>query len=176
MGFRKILAALDYSPLSQAVFQQALELAQLNEANLMLFHCLTTETITGPPPFIGELSLSPQIVNQAYQSQYLRLEQQIQQARTMLEVHANLAVQQGVPTEFEAKVIDPGEGICQAVHAWGADLVILGRRGRKGLTEVLLGSVSNYVLHHAPCAVLAIQANAVHAPAPSQSVEAQATS
>ncbi len=40
----------------------------------------------------------------------------------------------------------------------GADLIVLGRRGRTGLAEALLGSVSNYVLHHAPCSVLVVQA------------------
>ncbi|NEO28803.1 MAG: universal stress protein, partial [Kamptonema sp. SIO4C4] len=35
--------------------------------------------------------------------------------------------------------------------------VIIGRRGRVGLSEILLGSVSNYVLHHAPCAVMVVQ-------------------
>lgn len=33
----------------------------------------------------------------------------------------------------------------------------MGRRGHKGLSEILLGSVSNYVVHHAPCSVLVLQ-------------------
>ncbi|RMG10302.1 MAG: universal stress protein, partial [Cyanobacteria bacterium J055] len=36
-------------------------------------------------------------------------------------------------------------------------LIIVGRRGRQGIEEAVLGSVSNYVVHHAPCSVLAIQ-------------------
>jgi nucleotide-binding universal stress UspA family protein len=54
--------------------------------------------------------------------------------------------------------IEPGQGLCQAARRWQTDLIVMGRRGRKGIAEVLLGSVSNYVLHHAPCAVLVIQA------------------
>ena len=47
--------------------------------------------------------------------------------------------------------------ICNAAISWQADLIIMGRRGRTGLSELFLGSVSNYVLHHAPCAVLVVQ-------------------
>lgn len=47
--------------------------------------------------------------------------------------------------------------ICELARNWNADLIILGRRGRTGLSELLLGSVSNYVLHHAPCSVLTVQ-------------------
>ena len=40
---------------------------------------------------------------------------------------------------------------------WNADLIIMGRRGLTGLSEMFLGSVSNYVVHHASCSVLLIQ-------------------
>jgi phage terminase large subunit GpA-like protein len=33
---------------------------------------------------------------------------------------------------------------------------MVGHRGRTGLSEFLLGSVSNYVMHHAPCSVLVV--------------------
>ncbi len=33
----------------------------------------------------------------------------------------------------------------------------MGSRGLKGLKEMFLGSVSNYVTHHAPCSVLIVR-------------------
>jgi nucleotide-binding universal stress UspA family protein len=158
MGFHKILAAIDHSPLSQAVFEQALDLAMSNQAQLLLFHCLTADFVSTSPPFAGELGLSPQLVSQAYQSQYVRFEEQLHHSRLLLSQYRQLATAKGVPTECDYRTIEPGQGLCQAALNWNADLIVLGRRGRKGLTEVLLGSVSNYVLHHAPCAVLVIQA------------------
>ena len=48
---------------------------------------------------------------------------------------------------------DPKDVVCQVADEIDADLIIMGRRGRSGLAELFLGSVSNYVLHHAPCSV-----------------------
>lgn len=157
MGFQKILAAIDQSPLSQAVFEQALDLAKTNQAQLMLFHCLTADVVSTSPPFAGELGLSPQLINQAYQTQYVRFDEQMRQVQLLLHQYSQIAQQQGVRVESDYRTIEPGQGLCQAAQRWNADLIVMGRRGRKGITEVLLGSVSNYVLHHACCAVLVIQ-------------------
>jgi nucleotide-binding universal stress UspA family protein len=41
--------------------------------------------------------------------------------------------------------------------SWQADLIVLGRRGLKGISEIFLGSVSNYIVHQALCSVLIVQ-------------------
>ena len=38
----------------------------------------------------------------------------------------------------------------------GADLLVVGRRGRSMAAEVILGSTSAYCLHHAPCPVVVV--------------------
>lgn len=62
----------------------------------------------------------------------------------------------GPRASFEQVVGSPGRSICQAAKAWEADLIVVGSHQRKGLSEMILGSVSNYVLHHAPCSVLVV--------------------
>lgn len=164
MGFRKVLAAIDHSPLSDLVFNQALELAKANQSKLLLFHCLTADTVTLSPSFAGELGVPSRLVNQAYQVEVVRIDQQIHHIQALLKHYYELAIEQNVVAEYDYKTAEPGQGLCQAAQRWGADLVVMGRRGRKGWTEALLGSVSNYVLHHAPCAVLVIQANNLPSP------------
>jgi nucleotide-binding universal stress UspA family protein len=63
----------------------------------------------------------------------------------------------GVSTEFIQSPGNPGQTICNLASTWGADLIIVGRQGLSGWSELALGSVSNYVIHNAPCSVLTMQ-------------------
>ncbi|MEP0854662.1 universal stress protein [Trichocoleus sp. DQ-U1] len=157
MGFQKILVAIDDSSLCQAVFAQALELAQANRGAMMLLHCLNSEILGEITPRLsGEMGLYPQMMT-SYENHHLTLERRIQQVQDLLRSYCEKSTRQKVPTEFDYKVGEAGQMLCQAAENWGADLIVMGRRGHKGLTEALLGSTSNYVLHHAPCSVLVIQ-------------------
>jgi nucleotide-binding universal stress UspA family protein len=48
---------------------------------------------------------------------------------------------------------DPKSIILDNAKTWGADLIVLGSHGRKGLERFLVGSVSEAVLRHAHCSV-----------------------
>ncbi|MGG6294153.1 universal stress protein [Leptolyngbya sp. AN02str] len=157
MAISKILVAIDHSLLGQSVFEQALDLAVKYQAELMLFHCLTQDMTTGPMLLPGELGLSSHMISQAYQSQQIYLEQHTQQLQDMFQHYVQQAHEHGIAAQWLCRHQEPGLGICQAAQHWGADLIVVGRRGRKGLAEAVLGSVSNYVLHHANCAVFVIQ-------------------
>ncbi|MEO0647750.1 MAG: universal stress protein [Cyanobacteria bacterium J06650_10] len=50
----------------------------------------------------------------------------------------------------------PGLVICQAATENDADLIVVGNRDQTTLISITLGSVSNYVLHHAPCSVTVV--------------------
>jgi nucleotide-binding universal stress UspA family protein len=77
----------------------------------------------------------------------------------MLRSRAQVARDAGLAVEFTQNPGSPSRVICELAEMWKADLVVVGRRGRSGFSELLMGSVSNYVLHHAPCSVLIIHPN-----------------
>ena len=158
MGFQKILVAIDNSQLTQAVFEQGLELALLRQGSLMLLHCLCNDLIGEPiVPIPVEMGLYPAIMNDSYEAWNLHYEKQRSHGLTILSHYGEIATSQGVPTELNLSAGEAGLCLCQTAKNWGADLIVLGRRGRTGLAEALLGSVSNYVLHHAPCSTLVVQ-------------------
>jgi nucleotide-binding universal stress UspA family protein len=71
---------------------------------------------------------------------------------------AAIANTAGVATEFRQLIGTAGTAICKAAQEWDADLILMGSRGRQGLAELVLGSVSNDVMHKAPCSVLVVKA------------------
>jgi len=52
----------------------------------------------------------------------------------------------------------PGEAVVQVAGELGATLVAMGTHGRGGLTRMVLGSVADHVIRHAPCPVLTVRA------------------
>ena len=158
MSFRKILVAIDNSELSHSVFAAALELAQPSKAVMMLLHCLTTEMVSEPTsPMMMDAGLPLGFVNSDYQTQQVLLQRQIEEAKTILKSYSEQAMRHGVTAASDYKVGEAGPQMCEIASQWGADLIVVGRRGLTGLAEAFLGSVSNYVVHHAPCSVLVIQ-------------------
>ncbi|MGD1861497.1 MAG: universal stress protein [Leptolyngbyaceae cyanobacterium] len=150
MAIKKIVVALDHGNTSDNVFDQALMLAQATQASLNLLNVLA-------PEIDSSNTFSP------YSDQdWAACVKQYRESETasfkLLESFADKAKAAGINTEFTQDIGNPGRAICKRAKSWGADLIIVGSHGRKGLSEMLLGSVSDYVMHHAPCSVMVIHA------------------
>ena len=52
---------------------------------------------------------------------------------------------------------NPADAIVRLAQERGADLIVMGTHGRTGLQHVLLGSVAEKVVRHAPCPVLTVR-------------------
>ncbi len=158
MSFTKILVAIDDSLLCPHVFAAALELAQANQAAIRLLHCIHPEIVgESTIPMTYEMNLQPSLTINDYQTQQILLERRIEKAQELLESYRQNSINRGVSTQTDYQVGDPGYLLCEAAKNWRADLIVVGRQGRTGLAEAFMGSVSNHVVHHAPCSVLVIQ-------------------
>jgi nucleotide-binding universal stress UspA family protein len=162
--FHKILVAIDHSAVSKQVFDEALSLAQINQSNLILLHVLSVEESTSP--FLSSylvqnkdrcIHVDRRIMLQANEVFDREWSDFKQQGIRLLRSYAQKAIAAGVNTEFAQITGRPNSTICEFAQSCHADVIVIGRRGHSGLQEMLLGSVSNYVVHHALCSILLVQ-------------------
>jgi nucleotide-binding universal stress UspA family protein len=153
--YKKILVALDTSPMGEKVFQTAVNLAQLSQAELLFLHAFSQDS--------EEMPLNAALVTRQYSMQLVQqYQQQLQEYETkflnFLESHSKKAEELGLKATYQQINGYPGKVICRVAKESQADLIVIGRRGHSLLDEWILGSVSNYVMHHAKCSVLTVPA------------------
>ena len=67
----------------------------------------------------------------------------------------------GAKTDVVVEHGSPGERICATAAQHGIELIILGSHERGAFGRFVHGSVSDYVVHHAPCPVLVVRHSTV---------------
>ncbi len=136
--FDQILVALKFGPASIYALQKALDLAQVNDANLYVFHALNymyQNTDESDP----ELTEVRKIAETRYKS----------------EIEPLLGNMKKVT--FRCQPADPALHICKLAHNLPADLIVLGCHQ---LTEKIsmgrLDYVGVTILENAPCPVMLV--------------------
>lgn len=76
----------------------------------------------------------------------------------MLQSFAREVEAEGVKVDYYQRLGDPGSTICKVAQDLSVEIILIGRRGHRGVSELFLGSTGNYVLHHALCSVWVVQA------------------
>jgi nucleotide-binding universal stress UspA family protein len=167
--FQRILVAVTPDSQTDQVVQDAIGLAKLTHARLMLLHVLSPVDEGYPMPVYPiPDSAYYGIHEEAIKNYATQWQTYERQGIEFLKQLVNAAGSAEVLAELTQTVGEPGRAICALAATWDADLILLGRRGHKGLSELFLGSVSNYVLHYAPCSVLTIQGKTSAAVTPMQ--------
>jgi nucleotide-binding universal stress UspA family protein len=143
MGFSKIVCPIDFSPCSREALRAAAELARDWSTPLILVH------IWEPPKWSsGEVMLAPEVLQTTIDAEQAELEIWKTTAKQLgaREIDARFLTGVAWDTLVELLKADPA-----------IDLVVMGTHGRTGLRHVLLGSVAEKVVRHAPCAVLVVR-------------------
>lgn len=153
--YRHILVAIDNTELSRIVLEHAIALASSLSAKLTLLHVLSSEEGVSPVmPMMPLPDYYPALASTTLEQYQQEWEAFSARSLAHLAQYRAEAEAAGVQAEHIQKGGRPGETICETAKEVGADLIVLGRRGHSGLSELLMGSVSNYVVHHAKGAVL----------------------
>lgn len=160
--FHKILVAIDELNSDANVFKYAVGLAKMMGSRLLLVHVLNLADKDYPNFVIYPAggAYDPMLYDEVFRHWQEKLSAYEEHRQEMLRSLASEATALDISTELMQDIGDPGRVICAVARNWEADLIVLGRRGLSGLREVILGSVSSYVMHHAPCSVLTVQGQA----------------
>jgi nucleotide-binding universal stress UspA family protein len=82
-------------------------------------------------------------------------------AREVAEAAVARAVEAGVEAEAILRHGSPSREICAVARERKPRLIVIGSQGWSAMERAVFGSVSDSVLHHAPCAVLVVPADEV---------------
>jgi nucleotide-binding universal stress UspA family protein len=137
-GYRRILVGTDFSPLADRAVERAAELAGAGAR----IHVINAWQLPVSPPVDGAdpaATLRGEISDDA-------------RARGLAMVQAWR--ERGVAIEVEASEAPAAEAIVERATSLGADLVVVGSHGRRGVRRLVLGSVAEATVRHAPCSVL----------------------
>jgi nucleotide-binding universal stress UspA family protein len=133
----RIVVGVDGSEPAQAALQWAVDEARRRNAVVEAVHAWHQPGVTGYA-YTGEIDLSEFI------------------AETKEILDGAIAAVDSSGVTVEAKVMSGGAAQVLVEEAKGADLLVVGSRGRGGFSGLLLGSVSQQAAHHAPCPVVIV--------------------
>ena len=140
MTQKKILVAVDGSAHSDKVIETAIEYARLLRAKIILLYCHKKF-----PTILGEPQRNEAVVNTLRHAEQViaPYSKRLQEAQVDYEERL---------IEEPARVMIPDIAAIQK-----CTLIIMGSRGLTNLKGLIIGSVTNRVLHTTPCSVLVVK-------------------
>lgn len=142
-GFRSILCAVDFSPVSRRALEEASDLARRTGTSLAVIH------VEAGPPVRREALFAPPPRSVKHEpGAHEALDAWVRDAETIA----------GRPVGKLMHVGKPAEEILRAAEIGVHDLVVLGTHGRTGVAHAVMGSIAEHVVRHARVPVLVVPA------------------
>ena len=140
---RSILVATDFSENADQALGVAIDLAKQFGTELHVVHCLDL-----PMPIFNPYAVSvpDSLISEARDEAARRLHEAVTRVERA-----------GVAVKSHLAEVPAPQAISHLAEEIGVDLVVMGTRGHTGLKHVLLGSVAERTLRHAPCSVLTVK-------------------
>jgi len=137
--FSSLLVAVDGSESAKKAFEKSIYLAQKCSSKIDLVHVVQCE-------LGGDSANTFEIIDELKNN-----------ATKMLEEYKNQAAKNNISIQIMVTQGDPAKVIIELAKAKSYDLIIMGTRGRTAFQELLIGSVSQKVMHHASCPVMVVR-------------------
>lgn len=142
IAWKKICCATDFSEPSRLAMEKAADLAKQFEGELTLVHVLTP-----PIPAASDVLVSSRGI----------AEVAAQEAEDLLPLwRAEAELRAGLQVKAVFLSGDPAAEIVSHARDESVDLIVIGTRGRSGISRVVLGSVAERVVRRSPCPVLVV--------------------
>ena len=140
----KVLLVTDGTEFSDFAIEKLLQLNLSTGSEVKVLSVVDVPMPIGFDPIGGMINYAE--IEQIQREQVVRI---VESAAAKIQtVRADLKV------ISETTVGSPESRIVEVAEEWNADLIVVGSHGYKAWERLLLGSVSNAVVHHAPCSVL----------------------
>jgi nucleotide-binding universal stress UspA family protein len=139
---RELLVPVDFSDASARALETAIGLARKFRARLHLLHCYPVY----PLPHTDGVPLPEGLDRDLRRAAQQRLSEWGEKANAA-----------GVSVVEHLSPDPPVDAIVELAEEIGADWIVMGTRGLTGLRHVLLGSVAERAIQHAPCPVLSVK-------------------
>jgi len=141
MSFQRILITVDDSPVAAYAAGVGFELARSLAANAAVVHVVDRSDAFAPESGLPAAELMAHAEADG---------------RRLLDETCARARLPSPPMEF-MPVGKASTEIVKVAREWAADMIVIGSHGRGGVTRLLVGSVAEAVVRHAPCPVLVVR-------------------
>lgn len=145
--YRKILVPVDGSPASNLGLDEAIRLAKDQGATLRLFHLVDEFVAVSSPD--GAALYSGDLIEALRQGG-----KRIIGKAEVLARAKGLTPESVMLESFGGRAAD---SIVQQAKKWGADLIVLGTHGRRGVRRLVMGSDAEQVVRTTPVPVLLVR-------------------
>lgn len=146
MAIRRILVPTDFSEPSTQALELALKLGAPLRAEILLLHVVDAADVADTPAAMGLVGAPYlELLAEIEEKARLKLESLVTRLRRR-RIGAHALVQKGKP---------PGTIVATAERLH-ADLIVMGTRGRTGLSHLVLGSVAEKVVRLSSCPVTTV--------------------
>lgn len=143
--FKRILVPVDGSRYSLDAVCMAAKIARVHGGELRIIHVLDESLLVQLARFSDKKKES--IRQELRNSAHAFLEDMCCEASRELAATCEVLIREGVPHEI----------ILDEASSWSADLIVMGKLGRRGVSHILLGSVAERVIEFSDIPVLVVK-------------------